>query len=61
LQQRSERRRIEFSRSAADIKRIAASLNLSSGIVAGRYQFLTQKWSSFNSLITKFVWTRKSA
>lgn len=52
---------IKAARSAADINRIAASLNLSSGIVAGRFQFLTQKWSSFNGLITKFDWDRKSA
>lgn len=47
------------ARSATDIKRIAATLNLSPGIVAGRFQFLTQKWSSFNGLITKFEWARK--
>lgn len=52
---------IKAARSAADINSIAASLNLSSGIVAGRFQFLTQKWSSFNGLITKFDWDRKSA
>jgi hypothetical protein len=44
------------AKSTADIKRIAASLNLSPGIVAGRYQFLTQKWSTFNGLIAKFEW-----
>lgn len=52
---------IKAARSAADITRIAASLNLSPGIVAGRYQFLTQKWSTFNGLKTKFEWTPKSA
>ncbi len=49
---------IQAARSAADIKAIAAILHLSPGIVAGRYQFLTRKWSSFNGLITKFEWTK---
>jgi HTH-type transcriptional regulator / antitoxin HigA len=52
---------IKAAKSTADIRRIAASLNLSPGIVAGRYQFLTKKWSSFKGLITKFEWTRNSA
>jgi addiction module HigA family antidote len=47
---------IKAAKSTADIKRIAASLNLSPGIVAGRYQFLTRKWSTFNGLIAKFEW-----
>lgn len=47
---------IKAAKSAADTKRIAANPKLSPGIVAGRYQFLTRKWSTFNGLITKFEW-----
>lgn len=52
---------IQAARSAADITRIASSLKISAGIVAGRYQHLTQKWSTFNGLKTKFEWAQKSA
>jgi len=50
---------VKKARSAADIKAIAIKLEISSGIVAGRYQFLTKKWASFNGLKRKFVWADK--
>jgi len=43
-------------RSAAGIQKIAADLGVSAGIVAGRFQHLTKKWSHFNDLKTKFHW-----
>lgn len=52
---------IKAARSAEDITRIAAKLGISPGIVAGRYQYLTQKWSTFNGLKKKFVWGDKTA
>ncbi|NQT61648.1 MAG: HigA family addiction module antidote protein [Candidatus Marinimicrobia bacterium] len=41
----------------ADILRIAQELNISSAIVAGRYQHLTKRWTAFNGLIGKLKWT----
>jgi len=40
----------------ADIIRLANELKISPGIVAGRFQHLTQKWSYFNGLKRKFQW-----
>jgi HTH-type transcriptional regulator / antitoxin HigA len=40
-----------------DIIRLANELKISPGIVAGRFQHLTQKWSYFNGLKRKFQWT----
>lgn len=34
----------------------ASELEICPGIVVGRFQFLTQKWSLFNDLKRKFVW-----
>jgi addiction module HigA family antidote len=45
-------------RSAAGIQKIAADLGVSAGIVAGRFQHLTKKWSHFNDLKTKFQWVQ---
>lgn len=44
-------------RAKADVIRIADELNISPGIVAGRFQHLTQKWNYFNGLKRKFQWT----
>lgn len=44
-------------RSKADVIRLADELKISSGIVAGRFQHLTQKWNYFNGLKSKFQWT----
>lgn len=43
-------------RSKAKIISFAERIGLSPGIVAGQYQYLTQKWSWYNDLIRKFVW-----
>ena len=37
-------------------ERIAADLNLPPGIIAGRFQFLTQTWNHFNGLKAKLGW-----
>ncbi|MGR3178617.1 MAG: ImmA/IrrE family metallo-endopeptidase [Candidatus Anammoxibacter sp.] len=47
-------------RSSADVKRIAKKLKISPGIVVGRFQYLTQKWSRFNNLKHKFKWVEKN-
>ena len=39
-----------------DVIRLANELKISPGIVAGRFQHLTQKWSYFNGLKRKFQW-----
>lgn len=39
-----------------EIKRLAKEIGISPGIVAGRYQFLTKKWSAFKSLIRTYTW-----
>jgi len=43
-------------RSKADIITLADKLDISPGIVAGRYQFLTRKWNYFKGLIRKLEW-----
>lgn len=47
---------IRAVRSALQIRNIAEKLGVCPGLVVGRYQFLTQKWTNFNGLKTKFVW-----
>lgn len=39
-----------------EIIRLADKLNISPGIVAGRYQYLTKKWNFFKDLIRTFEW-----
>ena len=41
----------------ADVIRLANKLKISPGIVAGRFQHLTKKWSYFNGLKRKLQWT----
>ena len=48
--------RIKSCTSENEIIEIASDLNISPGIVAGRYQFLTKRWSYFKNLIHKFEW-----
>jgi len=48
--------RIRSARTKAEIIRMAAFFKISPGIVAGRYQHLTNNWSVFNGLIRKFEW-----
>lgn len=43
-------------RSRKEIKAIAKELGISPGIVAGRYQYLTQEWHMFNEVKQKFEW-----
>lgn len=44
--------------SKAEIKSIAGSLDVTPGIVAGRFQHLTGKWSFFNDLKRKLDWAQ---
>jgi HTH-type transcriptional regulator/antitoxin HigA len=41
-----------------DVILLANELKISPGIVAGRFQHLTQKWSYFNGLKRKFQWSQ---
>jgi HTH-type transcriptional regulator/antitoxin HigA len=45
-------------RTKEDVIRLANELEISPGIVAGRFQHLTQKWSYFNGLKRKFQWSK---
>ena len=47
------------ARTDAAITSIAAKLKVCPGIVAGRYQFLTDDWKRFNGLKRNFVWVEK--
>jgi len=40
----------------SDVIRLANKLKISPGIVAGRFQHLTQKWNYFNGLKRRFQW-----
>lgn len=50
------RNEIPFLSSKAKVKKFAQKVNLSPGILAGQYQFLTKKHSWYHDLIKKFVW-----
>ena len=50
---------IRQARTETDIKRLANEIGIAAGIVAGRYQFLTQNWIRFKSLIRPFTWEPK--
>jgi len=47
---------IALFRAKEDVIRLANELKISPGIVAGRFQHLTQKWRYFNGLKRKFQW-----
>jgi HTH-type transcriptional regulator / antitoxin HigA len=47
---------IKRFRSIQEITALAAKLGVSPGIVAGRYQFLTNRWSYFKDVIRTFRW-----
>ncbi len=47
---------IRLFRSKAEIIHLADELGVSPGIVAGRYQFLTEKWNFFKGLIRTLNW-----
>lgn len=48
--------RIRSARSATALKRIARELGVAPGIVAGRYQFLTERWNYHKDLIRTLRW-----
>lgn len=47
---------IKRFRSKKEVATLAAELGVSPGIVAGRYQFLTNRWSYFKDVIRTFRW-----
>ncbi|OPY81631.1 MAG: hypothetical protein A4E65_01081 [Syntrophorhabdus sp. PtaU1.Bin153] len=47
---------IKKFRSNKEVLSLAGRLNISPGIVAGRYQFLTDRWDYFKNLIRNFQW-----
>jgi addiction module HigA family antidote len=49
--------RISRLKSIAEVHAVAKELEISPGIVVGRFQFLTHKFKLFNSLKTRFVWS----
>jgi Zn-dependent peptidase ImmA (M78 family) len=53
---RSRDPEIASLRAKADVIRLADELKISTGIVAGRFQHLTEKWNYFNGLKRKFQW-----
>jgi len=48
---------IAVIRSRAEIQQLAVKLGIAPGIIAGRYQFLTEKWHYFKDLIRALQWT----
>lgn len=52
--------RIQAATSNAEIRAIAKELEISPGIVAGRYQYLTQRWNQFKALIKRLEWVDDS-
>lgn len=48
--------RIKAIRSREELQALAEELDVSPGIVAGRFQHLTKKWHWFKDEIIKFVW-----
>ncbi|MGD8549206.1 MAG: DNA-binding protein, partial [Desulfobacterales bacterium] len=44
-------------RAKEDVISLANELKICPGIVAGRFQHLTEKWNYFNGLKRKFQWT----
>jgi addiction module HigA family antidote len=51
--------RIMAIQSKSEVGRIAKELGVSSGIVVGRYQYLTKQWNFFNDLKKKFDWVKE--
>jgi HTH-type transcriptional regulator / antitoxin HigA len=52
---------IRRAKSADEIKTLARQIGISPGIVAGRFQHLTGKWSHFKGLIRRFEWQHEDA
>ena len=47
---------IRAFRSGSDVENLARKLEISPGIVAGRYQHLTKRWSYYKAFIRTFQW-----
>ena len=47
---------IKFFGKKSEIKKLAVDLEISQGIVAGRFQHLTKKWNYFRDMQRKFEW-----
>ena len=52
---------IVLLRAKADVIRLANELQISPGIVVGRFQRLTEKWNYFNGFKRKFQWAITSS
>lgn len=50
---------IRAARSAIALRSLAQELQVSAGIVAGRYQFLTERWSYYKGLIRTLEWCNR--
>lgn len=50
--------RIAAIRTKTDVLKLAKDLDVSPGIVVGRFQHLTKKWSYFNELKRRFEWAK---
>jgi len=48
--------RIRACRAKSDVVSLARELDIAPGIVAGRYQFLTNKWSFYKDVIRQLQW-----
>lgn len=48
--------RIQAARSRSDLVALARELDLAPGIVAGRFQYVTEKWSFYKDLIQQLQW-----
>jgi len=53
---RSRNQQIASFRSKAEVLQLAEELEISPGVVVGRYQHLTKKWHYFQDLKRKFQW-----
>ena len=53
--------KIKKATTEAEIIRIAEELDISPGIVAGRYQYLTKKWNLFNNLFRSIEWADEAS
>ncbi|MGM0598663.1 MAG: hypothetical protein ACQETH_02485 [Candidatus Rifleibacteriota bacterium] len=49
---------IQSARKKSTLISLAGKLGISPGIVAGRYQHITQNYKLFNNLKTKFTWEK---
>lgn len=52
--------RIAAIKSSTELQTLAKELDICTGIVAGRFRFLTKKWTFFKELTRTFQWKEKS-